>query len=111
MAAAGALSRRQGLAKFSRGPGFVEVHLDIGESFSYMGRGAVYLMMSKLSTLDADVCFTLEGRADDELPEVVFGAASFTALDLENKFKQLRQRALESLPSGEFAGLFDDDIK
>ena len=110
MAAAGALSRRLGLAKFSSGPGFVEVHLDIGESFSYMGRGAVYLMMSKLSTLDADVCFTLEGRADDELPEVVFGAASFTALDLENKFKQLRQRALESLPSGEFAGLFDDDI-
>ena len=106
MAAAGALSRRQGLAKFSRGPGFVEVHLDIGESFSYMGRGAVYLMMSKLSTLDADVCFTLEGRADDELPEVVFGAASFTALDLEKKFKQLRQRALESLPSGEFAGPF-----
>ena len=111
MAAAGALSRRLGLAKFSSGPGFVEVHLDIGESFSYMGRGAVYLMMSKLSTLDADVCFTLEGRADDELPEVVFGAASFTALDLEQKFKQLRQRALESLPSGEFAGLFDDDIK
>ena len=74
------------------------------------GQGAVYLMMSKLSTLDADVCFTLEGRADDELPEVVFGAASFTALDLEKKFKQLRQRALDSLPSGEFAGLFDDDI-
>ena len=93
MAAAGALSRRAGLAKFSRGHGFVEVHLDIGESFSYMGRGAVYLMMSKLATLDADVCFTLEGRADDELPEVVFGAASFTALDLEKKFAQLRGRA------------------
>jgi hypothetical protein len=54
-----------------------------------MGRGAVYMMIGKLATLDCDVCFTVEGRADDELPEVVLGASTFSALKLSEKFANL----------------------
>ena len=74
----------------------VEVGLNIGESFSYMGRGAVYLMMSKLSTLDADVCFTLEGRADDELPELILGAGRWRAWSRPSRRPDLRGPAPRS---------------
>ena len=58
-----------------------------------MGRGAVYIMVTKLADLEADVCFTIEGRADDELPEVVLGAATFTGLQLSKAFKNLSPAA------------------
>jgi len=89
MAAAGGFGRRQGLATFDKGPGHVELGVNVGESFSYMGRGAVYIMIGKLATLECDVCFTVEGRADEELPEVVLGAATFTALKLADKFRSM----------------------
>ncbi|KAH8064660.1 major facilitator superfamily-like protein [Aureococcus anophagefferens] len=89
MAASGGLGRRPGISTFHRARDAVEVGLNIGESFSYMGRGAVYMMIGKLATLDCDVCFTVEGRADDELPEVVLGASTFSALKLSEKFANL----------------------
>ena len=89
MAASGGLGRRPGISTFHRARDTVEVGLNIGESFSYMGRGAVYMMIGKLATLDCDVCFTVEGRADDELPEVVLGASTFSALKLSEKFANL----------------------
>ena len=89
MAASGGLGRRPGISTFHRARDAVEVGLNIGESFSYMGRGAVYMMIGKLATLDCDVCFTVEGRADGELPEVVLGASTFSALKLSEKFANL----------------------
>ena len=90
MAATGGFGGRQGIAKFKSNADYVEVGIDVGESFSYMGRGAVYVMIAKLATLDCDVCFTIEGRADDELPEVVLGASTFAALKLSEKFANLQ---------------------
>jgi len=90
MAANGGFGRRPGIAKFTRGAGYVEVGIDVGESFSYMGRGAVYMMIGKLATLDCDVCFTIEGREEEHLPEVVLGASKFCALKLNEKFQNLQ---------------------
>ena len=36
MAAAGGFGRRQGLSKFTKGAGFREIRVDVGESFSYL---------------------------------------------------------------------------
>lgn len=80
---------RKGISKLSAGPGYVEIAINVGESFSYMGRAAVYLMIGKLAGLDCDVGFTLEGRADDELPETVVGAITFSRLRLVEKFKHV----------------------
>lgn len=81
---------RKGISKLTSGPGFVEIAINVGESFSYMGRAAVYLMIGKLASLDCDVCFTIEGRSHDELPETVVGAITFSRLRLAEQFKRLQ---------------------
>ena len=41
--ASGFSRHRKGISKLTRGPDYVEVCINVGESFSYMGRGAVYV--------------------------------------------------------------------
>ena len=72
---------RPGIATFHRGDDFLEVSIDVGEHFSYISRGAIYLLQDKLATMDATVGFTIEGRTDDELPEGILAAIAIHKLD------------------------------
>mmetsp|Transcript_12735 Transcript_12735/g.38415 ORF Transcript_12735/g.38415 Transcript_12735/m.38415 type:complete len:824 (+) Transcript_12735:118-2589(+) len=87
--ASGFSRHRKGISKLIRGPNYVEVCINVGESFSYMGRGAVYVMLGKLQNLAVDVCFTIEGRSTDELPEAVLGCLNFSSMKLHDKFKDI----------------------
>ncbi|KAJ1457781.1 hypothetical protein M885DRAFT_514854 [Pelagophyceae sp. CCMP2097] len=80
---------RPGISKLRRGVGYTEIGVSVGDSFSYVGRGAVYIMIAKLAALACDVCFTLEGRDADELPEAVIACCTFSKLKLHEKFKTL----------------------
>ncbi|KAJ8614605.1 hypothetical protein CTAYLR_004960 [Chrysophaeum taylorii] len=81
---------RKGISKVHVAANYAEVAINVGESFSYMGRAAVYIMIGKLGALECDVGFTLEGRAADELPETLLGAITFSKLRLADRFKTLQ---------------------
>lgn len=87
--ASGFSRQRKGISKLAFGANYAEVNINVGESFSYMGRGAVYLMLRKLEMLEIDVCFTIEGRSNDELPETCLGALTFSRLRLSERFSTL----------------------
>ena len=72
---------RPGISAFSRGDDYVEFNIDVGLSFSYMARGAIYLVQDKLVAMDAVIGFTIEGKAEDELPEQMLGAVSINRVD------------------------------
>jgi len=48
-------------------------------------------MLGKLANLAIDVCFTIEGRAADELPEAVLGCLTFSSMNLHDKFKDIKR--------------------
>ena len=48
--ASGFSRHRKGISKLYRGPNYVEVCINVGESFSYMGRGAVYVRLVPFSS-------------------------------------------------------------
>ena len=72
---------RPGISAFSRGDDYLEFNIDVGLSFSYMARGAIYLVQDKLVAMDAVIGFTIEGKAEDELPEQMLGAVSINRVD------------------------------
>ena len=47
---AGTGKPRPGIAAFHRGDDFLEVSIDVGEHFSYISRGAIYLLQEQLSS-------------------------------------------------------------
>ena len=72
---------RPGISAFSRGDDYLEFNIDVGLSFSYMARGAIYLVQDKLVAMDCVIGFTIEGKAEDELPEQMLGAVSINRVD------------------------------
>lgn len=65
---------RPGIARFVRGAEYLEVNVDVSESFTYIARGAIYLVTDKLKDILIKFAFVVEGRERDELPEVLVTA-------------------------------------
>ena len=57
-----------------RGAEYLEVNVDVSESFTYIARGAIYLVTDKLKDILIKFAFVVEGRERDELPEVLVTA-------------------------------------
>lgn len=61
---------------------YVEFNIDVGESFSYIARGAIYLIQSRLATMGPlDIAMTVEGRLPEELPETLLMGIVFHKID------------------------------
>ncbi|KAJ8602526.1 hypothetical protein CTAYLR_001305 [Chrysophaeum taylorii] len=79
---------RQGISVVthgSHGEGntYVEVNIDVGDSFSYIARGAIYLVQNRLPTMGPlDIALTIEGRQQEELPEALLAAITFNQIDV-----------------------------
>jgi hypothetical protein len=59
-----------------------ELHINVFQ-FNIIARKALYSMRPKFSSMGLNVAFTIEGRDDHELPEVVLGCAKLSGLDIE----------------------------
>lgn len=84
-----ATQARQGISVVSRGclgqdNTYAEINIDVSESFSYIARGAIYLIQSRLATMGPlDIALTVEGRHQpDELPEALLAAITFNKIDV-----------------------------
>ena len=58
---------RPGISRFIRGADCLEVNVDVSESFTYIARGAIYLVTDKLRDIRIKFGFVVEGRERDEL--------------------------------------------
>ena len=72
---------RPGIARFVRGADYLEVNVDVSESFTYIARGAIYLVTDKLKDILIKFAFVVEGRERDELPEVLVTAVDVHQFD------------------------------
>ena len=57
---------RPGISRFIRGADCLEVNVDVSESFTYIARGAIYLVTDKLRDIRIKFGFVVEGRERDE---------------------------------------------
>ena len=60
-------ARKHGISRFIRGADCLEVNVDVSESFTYIARGAIYLVTDKLRDIRIKFGFVVEGRERDEL--------------------------------------------
>ena len=58
---------RPGISRFIRGADCLEVNVDVSESFTYIARGAIYLVTDKLRDIRIKFGFVVEGRERNEL--------------------------------------------
>lgn len=65
---------------FRRGPGFLEVTVDVGSSV--VARQVQRLVGSSLQSLVLDLGFTIEGHDDSELPERLIGGCRMQHMDI-----------------------------
>ena len=59
-----------------------ELHINVFQ-FNIIARKALHSMRPKFSSMGLNVAFTLEGRDDEDLPEVVLGCAKLNGLQLD----------------------------
>ena len=72
---------RPGISRFIRGSDCLEVNVDVSESFTYIARGAIYLVTDKLRDIRIKFGFVVEGRERDELPEALITAVDVHQFD------------------------------
>jgi len=72
---------RPGISRFIRGADCLEVNVDVSESFTYIARGAIYLVTDKLRDIRIKFGFVVEGRERDELPEALITAVDVHQFD------------------------------
>ena len=58
---------------FIKGPGYVEVDIDV-HRFRYVARKGAHSFLESLKSMVIDIAFVVEGQDDEELPEQVQGA-------------------------------------
>ena len=58
---------------FIKGPGYVEVDIDV-HRFRYVARKGAHSFLESLKSMIIDIAFVVEGQDDDELPEQIQGA-------------------------------------
>ena len=64
------------------GPGYFEVFSNL-RYWCYPARLAIFALWAKFSHAAVDACLVLEGRDDDELPEVALGCCALSKIDLD----------------------------
>jgi hypothetical protein len=72
---------RGGAGSLRRGDGWLEIGVD-GFAFSAFARKGMGAVVGLLGEADVEVGFGLEGRLDEELPEVLLGCANLRHLDV-----------------------------
>ena len=72
---------RPGISRFIRGADCLEVNVDVSESFTYIARGAIYLVTDKLRDIRIKFGFVVEGRERDELHEALITAVDVHQFD------------------------------
>ena len=63
-------------------PGYFEVFSNL-RYWCYPARLAIFALWAKFSHAAVDACLVLEGRDDDELPEVALGCCALSKIDLD----------------------------
>ena len=59
----------------------ISTQVDVSESFTYIARGAIYLVTDKLRDIRIKFGFVVEGRERDELPEALITAVDVHQFD------------------------------
>ncbi|KAL6780874.1 hypothetical protein ACKKBG_A08815 [Auxenochlorella protothecoides x Auxenochlorella symbiontica] len=74
---------------------YMEIDLDI-HCYAYLARKALHGFLGRLGGLVIDAAFIVQGNAEDELPELVFGAGRLSGvrLDLAQPFRVVPQEEL-----------------
>lgn len=67
--------------RFYKGSNYYEVDVDAHE-FNYVARKGLSGVKEHMKKMIVDFGFVLEGRSDDELPEVVLGCCRLSHLDV-----------------------------
>ena len=67
------------------GTSFIKMRVNI-RAWPYMAKQGLGYLLLGLERADVDVGFVLEGSSDQELPEVILGAAQLTKLRLPTEF-------------------------
>ena len=66
--------------KFFRGPNYLEVDIDIYE-FAYLARKSLEMFRTRVAKVTMDMAFTIEGRSEKELPELLLGMTRMAKID------------------------------
>eukprot|EP00793_Prasinoderma_coloniale_P006468 PRCOL_00001298-RA len=66
--------------KFFRGENYLEINIDLYE-FAYLARKALEMFRTRVSKVTVDIAFTLEGRNEKELPEILLGSTRLSKVD------------------------------
>ena len=69
-------------SRVASGPGYFEVFSNL-RYWCYPARLAIFALWAKFSHAAVDACLVLEGRDDDELPEVALGCCALSKIDLD----------------------------
>jgi hypothetical protein len=65
-----------------RGPNFLEMGVNI-RAWPYLAKQGLAFLLGNSTKADLDVGFVIEGKENEELPEVLLGSARMTKLDLD----------------------------
>jgi len=68
---------------FTRHPSYIEMSINV-HMFNFLAKKGLYSLHKKFPTFVLNVGFTIEGRDDSELPEVLLGGCCINNLDLSN---------------------------
>ncbi|KAH8065106.1 hypothetical protein JL722_2011 [Aureococcus anophagefferens] len=74
--------RARRASRVASGPGYFEVFSNL-RYWCYPARLAIFALWAKFSHAAVDACLVLEGRDDDELPEVALGCCALSKIDLD----------------------------
>jgi len=66
---------------FTRFPNYIELQVNI-HKWAYMPKKGLFSLQPKFPSLAFNVGFTIEGREDDELPEVLLGGVRINKIDI-----------------------------
>ena len=67
---------------FTTGPGYAEMDINV-HRFGFPAKRGLYHLQEKFKDMICEVGFTIEGRDDSELPEVMLGIAKLNRLDVK----------------------------
>ena len=60
----------------------INMHINV-HVFSYIARKGLFTLQKSFKTTNLNVAFTIEGRCDEELPEVVLGCCKLSRIEME----------------------------
>ena len=93
---------------------YTEIDIDV-HNYAYLARKALHSFLGRFQSVTFDLGLVVQGNAEDELPELVFGAARLwdVRLDVAQPFKEVEPQELDltRLSPSLSRQIFGDQIK